>query len=250
LTTNDRAIYFNSENNSYFSELVNKAISLGYDFSDFAGIPGYIGGAVFGNAGTHHTGRTIGDSIIKIIVFNFETGQYETINPIAYPNFFSERNSFLKESNRVKTKYLIISVVLKAQYIGIKEATDKKKKIIEIRKDSDIEGRRTAGSFFANGALPENLAKQGLKVRDLIRELGLNTLNFNGAGYTDIKCFLKTESQTTDYNIALLLDETIYKIKTTYGFCPTTEVQILDFDGIITAEQFIRRYANGNHAAA
>ena len=244
LIYDEKSREFIASANTSFSEVVKKAVSLGYDFSDLAGIPGLIGSAVVGNAGTHLTGKTIGDLVTKIRVYDFEYGKYETIIPSEYKGFFSERNSILKKANERKMRYLILSVTLQADYIGASTATARKKEVMALRRDSDIEGFKegTAGSFWANGALPEELKNQSFKVRDIIRKVGLHEIDYNGAGYTSIKCFLKTGNSTTDSDVACLLKETMDTIYSEYCFVPCNEVQILDYDGIISAEQFISRY--------
>jgi len=144
---NEKSKEFIVSASTHLSELVNKAVLLGYDFSDLAGIPGLIGSAVVGNAGTHLTNKTIGELVKKIQVYNFESGKYETIVPTEYKDFFSERNSFLKNANEKKMKYLVFCVVLQADYIGESIAIARKTEVLRLRRDSDVEGFRegTAG---------------------------------------------------------------------------------------------------------
>jgi UDP-N-acetylmuramate dehydrogenase len=251
LTNQNKYLTFDKNNNSFrasanilFSEVVNKACLLGYDLSEFVGIPGMLGSAIVGNAGTHLTGKTISEIVKEFYVYDFENMEYIRIVPSDHKEFFSERSSYIKEANRVKPRYLVTEVVLEAAYIGAALATERKNEIMSLRRDSDIEGytHGTAGSFFANGSLPHNLLVENIKVRDLIKKLNLHTLDFNGAGYTSIKCFLKTESTTRDHDVAKLLHRTIVEIQDKYGFTPRNEVLIIDEDGIISAEEFITRY--------
>ena len=251
LTTNNKYIEFDENSkifkvsaNSFFSELVNKGIDLGYDFSPFVGIPGLIGGAVVGNAGTNSTGKNIGKIIKNIKVYNFEENKIEIINPDKNMNFFTERNSYLKEENELKTKYLVLEIEVEIEYIGIEEAKLKKQKRIEFRRDSDIQGFKygTAGSFWSNSSIPKELLEKNMKFRDLMKNIKLSDLEYNGAGYTSLNCFLKTDSNTKDFDVAKLLSKTIELVKKEYKFEPYNEVQILDYDGIINAKEFNIKY--------
>lgn len=219
---------------------VHFAAELGYDFTGLVAIPGLIGSAISGNSGSK--GVEIGNFVNSIKIFNFAEKKYETL----YPNnkFFSRRNSHIGKSNETRFEFLIVSCILKADYIGTNEAQKKLEQKLKERKQTDELSNQygTAGSFWVSSSAPSQFLKTGKKVRDLIVDLGLSKISYNGARFVTKKCFLATEKHTTDKDVAFLLDLTIKKLKEEYGFVPVKEVIILDYDGKITIDEFIKRY--------
>ena len=112
------------------SKLVNYGMSLGYDFSSLTGIPGMVGAGVVGNSSWVPPAKNYGEYVKEIKVFDFEEGKEKIIIPDK--EFFSIRNSFLKEANKNKIRFFIKEIVLKAEYIG--EEAVKKKYLNQINK--------------------------------------------------------------------------------------------------------------------
>lgn len=217
---------------------VKEAVKKGYDFTNFISIPGLVGSAVCGNSGSE--GINIGKHVKSIKVFDFKKNDFSTIIP--ENGFFKKRNSLINEENKEKTNYLIIECELYADYIGRDNCELKIKRKKDYRKYSDEDSFGTAGSFWRGAVLPEKYHNDGKKVRDLMKMIELNTVNFNGARYVTDKYFLKTEEHTTDKDVARLLKCTIDEIKNAFGFIPENEVIILDHDGRIDVIEFIKRY--------
>jgi UDP-N-acetylenolpyruvoylglucosamine reductase len=233
--------FFNVSADCILNDFVKYASNCGYDFSDLISIPGLLGSAICGNSG-----KTDGMDICKFVksieVYNFINGKYE----ILYPDekFFAKRNSFIKEKNKINMHYLIKSCTLQAEYINEKESIMKMQENLKLRKNIDTEATNfgTAGSFWISSLLPKKYFDKGLKVRDLMKEIGLNKVNFNGARYITEKFFLTTDETTTDKDVAKLLHHSIKEINNAFGFIPQNEVVILDHDGRIDAIEFINRY--------
>lgn len=103
------------------------------------GIPGTIGGAIYGNAGA--SGTEIGSFVKTLTIFNVSDGVKE-INGSDIE--FSYRFSSLQ-----KTKELIMRATLKLQEGKTKKSKELMQKIDEIRRNKQPIGF-TAGSFFKN----------------------------------------------------------------------------------------------------
>jgi UDP-N-acetylenolpyruvoylglucosamine reductase len=229
---------FSVKADSLLKNFVCFAAKHGYDFSVFYGIPGLVGSAVCGNSGSDSI--EIGKYVKSIKVYNIVENKYEILE--TQKNFFFARNSYINEQNKNLTKYIILECTFKADYLGKAQCEKKIKEKRYNRKLIDRDAYRTAGSFWVSSMLPDKYRSKGIKVRDLMKEIGLNTLDINGAKYVTEKCFLTTSITTRDSDVAALLDETIKKLQENYGFTPKKEVIILDYDGKISVDEFIKRY--------
>lgn len=230
--------------------VVNKVAEHGFDMSILAGIPGTIGGAVYGNAGSSTWNRNIGEITQVVRIFNIESGEFSELNVSGDDSFFSWRSNRLKEQNHGISKYLIRSVVLIPPRGETHDVRQKIQERYVARHITDVEGVGTAGSFFASAILPvhlQSLLKEKTLVRDLIAQCPvldspdktLSTVDVNGAHFTPKMAFLKTDARTTDADIAKLLDITLQSMQAAYGFVPTKEVDILGKTGSYTLDDFI-----------
>ncbi|MFH1898722.1 MAG: UDP-N-acetylmuramate dehydrogenase [Candidatus Desantisbacteria bacterium] len=142
------------------SKVVNSAAKNGLSGLEFAaGIPGTIGGAVVGNAGTG--AGCIGDIVNQVGVLSVD-GKFEGL--IGNNVEFSYRNSNLR-------KYIVINVELlltKRDFLGIISTINS---ILEKRQNAQPKGRG-AGSIFKN---PE-----GSSAWKLIENAGLKGMRMGG----------------------------------------------------------------------
>jgi UDP-N-acetylmuramate dehydrogenase len=105
-----------------------------------AGIPGTVGGAVYGNAGAF--GKTVGDLLTKAVILNSE-GNIERIEKAYFE--FGYRESKLK-----KTKDILLSATFELEK-GEKEKIKKEiHKNLEERKKRLPQKEKSAGCFFKN----------------------------------------------------------------------------------------------------
>lgn len=239
------SIQFNKENEEFIvsgnvltSKLVNYSMNLGYDFASLAGIPGTVASGIAGNS-SWATGKDYGEYVKKITVFDFEDGVEKVIIPDK--DFFSTRNSFIKQQNLKKTRYFIKSAILKSEYIGKEAVRERYLKQINQRLNSLKIAYKEgcAGSIWSNIDLRQNTGKS---FREIINENPEMDINFNGARYSSYGGrFFTTNADTTDSDVAQLLDLTIKKIKEIYNIKPTKEMIILDYDGEIDIDTFITR---------
>src|SRR6056297_1312251 len=106
------------------------------------GIPGTIGGGVYGNAGAHN--KSIGDYVLKAKIFS--KGKIKTIN---CKNKFSYRNSFFKKNNLI-----IIEVLLELEK-GINASDINNLKKWRLDRVNNQVAKMTPGCIFKNVPLKD-----------------------------------------------------------------------------------------------
>lgn len=168
-----------------------------------SGLPGTIGGAVYGNAGAH--GVEIGDFVEKIKLFDLKRGIHD--EPKEYFQF-SYRQSILK-----RTKEIVLEIVLDLPPLDPEEL---KLDVLRFRAQNQPKGR-VAGSFFKNpsatesaGYLIDKAGLKGLSVGDIeVSEQHANWLVNKGNGTQKdlIKLAKKIKSKVSkDYNVELKVE--------------------------------------------
>ncbi|HTM57133.1 MAG TPA: UDP-N-acetylmuramate dehydrogenase, partial [Candidatus Udaeobacter sp.] len=120
-----------------------------------AGIPGSVGGAIYGNAGCY--GKDIGSRVIECTVATLDGGRVETL-PAAWFEF-AYRDSRLKREPRALLTCLL--QFKKGDRAAIQKVIDEK---LEIRRVKHPQWRMepTAGSYFKN--LPPDWRMPGAKL--------------------------------------------------------------------------------------
>jgi UDP-N-acetylmuramate dehydrogenase len=105
-----------------------------------AGIPGTIGGAIYGNAGAY--GKSLGDALYEAVILT-ASGEEKTVGRGYFD--FSYRKSSLKH-----TGDLLLSVTLKMEYRNSREIRNEISRILEERKAKHPYGVGSCGCFFKN----------------------------------------------------------------------------------------------------
>ncbi len=131
---------------THLSELVGQTIQEGLAGLEFlAGIPGTVGGAVFGNAGAF--GQAIGDRVLAVTVLYGE-GQEQTLCPEEL--HFEYRYSSLKKDHKI-----ILRATLKVEPGSRPEMLKKVEDYLNQRARKHPPGQvPCAGSYFKNPVLP------------------------------------------------------------------------------------------------
>lgn len=130
-----------------------------------AGIPGTVGGAIFGNAGAF--GKSVGEFLEEAVILT-SSGNIE-IKGFEYFEFD------YRESKLRKTKDVLLSTVFKLKK-GKKDKIEKKvAENLEKRKKSIPYKKASAGCFF------KNLKNQGLSAGYLLDQIGAKNLSVGDA---------------------------------------------------------------------
>jgi UDP-N-acetylmuramate dehydrogenase len=121
-------------------DFINFVIGKGYaGLEKMSGIPGTVGGAIYGNAGAY--GQTISDHIIKVIAFDGVKKKVYSVDECC----FDYRSSIFK-----KNKFIIIE----AEFVFEKGEKEFLQKIsldtIQLRAQKYFSGIRCPGSYFKN----------------------------------------------------------------------------------------------------
>ena len=118
---------------------------------NLTGIPGSVGGAIRGNAGAF--GTEMKDIISEVHVLNVDTGDAAVMDNKKCE--FEYRNSFFKKNQQ----YVIISCVFTFMPGEMKDIELAMYNIIAKRNSKQIQGIKSAGSFFVNPVVNEKVQK-------------------------------------------------------------------------------------------
>ncbi|MFA6521010.1 MAG: UDP-N-acetylmuramate dehydrogenase [Candidatus Gracilibacteria bacterium] len=159
----------------------------------FYGLPGSIGGAIYGNAGT--PGNEIGKLVENITVFSIDDGIQEFKKDDL---IFEYRHSSLQKSDKI-----ILSVELRLQKGDKIKSKELLKQIEEIRRGKQPIGW-SAGSFFKNpskekaaGYLIDQVGLKGFSVGDAVisEQHGNFFMNKGNATFADMMSLAKKAKQ-------------------------------------------------------
>ncbi|MBW7954715.1 UDP-N-acetylmuramate dehydrogenase [Candidatus Gracilibacteria bacterium] len=177
----------------------------------FIGLPGSVGGALFGNAGCF--GLETENNFLKAIVYNLSTNKLETLTKDELN--FSYRSSLFKQTKN----YFIIKIYFDLSKIVEKYSSDVDN--IKFRKELQPKGN-SCGSFFKNPS-KENSAGS------LIEGVGLKGFIYNNAYFSDKHAnFLMTLKDNGDYkDLIYLIKLAQEKVLSKFDLLLENEVQII-----------------------
>lgn len=189
----------------------------GFEF--LAGIPGTVGGAVFGNAGAF--GENIGRFLKKALLLN-EKGEEVRVKREYFS--FNYRHSFLKQKHDLLLK--AIFVLQEGERKKIKEGIEENLKKRE--KKHPPEDTACAGSYFKNPVFPD-----GKKVTAayLLEQVGAKGLVIGGAAVLPSHSnFIVNLEKATSRDVLSLASELKRRVKEKYGIGLEEEVIFLPAD--------------------
>lgn len=135
-----------ADSGTHLSDLIGQALKDGLTGLEFlAGIPGTVGGAVFGNAGAF--GQAIGDRVVEVTVLS-DGGQEQSLGP--------EKLNFEYRLSSLKTEHkIILRAALKVEPGSRAEMLKRVEDYLNQRARKHPPGETPcAGSYFKNPILP------------------------------------------------------------------------------------------------
>lgn len=200
------------EANCMLNKIATKVSLQGYEGLDFAcGIPGTIGGSIYGNAGCY--GSDISKVLISAIIFDGK----KIIELSNEELKFGYRDSILKN----KQKYIVLSATFKLEKANKEQLKEKILERNKKRRDSQPLNSPSNGSVFRNpvgfvaGKLIDDLGLKGTRINDaVISDKHANFIvNDGNATSGDIIKLIKLIKKEVKkaYNIDLILEQEIIK---------------------------------------
>jgi UDP-N-acetylmuramate dehydrogenase len=181
-----------------------------FGMETFSGLPGSMGGAIFGNAGCH--GVETKDLLLKIEILDIKSGEFRWID--ANDVEFDYRYSEFKR----KPDWIIWSCTMKISK-NSEDATADPKKLYEFRQERQPQGL-TTGSFFKNpegnaaGQLIDQCGLKGLKKGNV--EVSTKHANFfmnlGGATARDVDELALEVQKVVEDKTGVCLEKEVLKI--------------------------------------
>jgi UDP-N-acetylmuramate dehydrogenase len=202
------------------SDLVNFTLEEGYEGLEFAaGIPGTVGGAVFGNAGAW--GSCIADRLEEAVLLDREGAAVAVGNRDLR---FGYRQSILKVSHRT-----VLRSVFRLKTGDRSLIREKIQENLGKRKSPYPSPKMAyAGSFFKNPIMPD-----GTKVAAgyLLEKVGAKNLRVGGAAvYSGHANFIINRGRARAEDVLRLADEMKTRVKKEFGITLVEEVIYLPAD--------------------
>ncbi len=140
------------------SKLLNMTASENLGGIEFmAGVPGTLGGAIYGNAGSQTS--YIGDYVKSVTILEKAMGEIKIIKRSHDWMEFSYRSTKLKRSFKDGFKPIILTVHMRMAQKRSDEILKNIKEFNQIRQEKQPVGEKSCGSWFKNpGKLPEQAA--------------------------------------------------------------------------------------------
>jgi UDP-N-acetylmuramate dehydrogenase len=130
---------------------------------NLAGIPGTLGGAIWGNAGAF--GREIGDLVEKVKILEVGSSRLKIKELKKKDCKFGYRNSVFKK----KKNWIVLEATLKLKKSDKREIEEKIKEILKLRKEKQPLEFPCAGSVFKNIPVKDLPKKIKEKFKDKIK---------------------------------------------------------------------------------
>ncbi len=201
------------------------------------GIPGTLGGAVYGNAGAY--GQTISDYVRDVVCLNPATGEILTLQKDECG--FDYRDSIFK-----KNGLIILGVIFKLEIFKSKDLRKEADEILEKRLVKYPKGIKCPGSFFKNliaDKLPEEVLRNIPKEKIVYGKLPAGSLlemveakgDFLGdieiASYHANLFINKGSGKAADFHT--LAKKYALKVKDKFGITLEPEVQLINLPSLI-----------------
>ena len=195
-----------------FSKLLYNLSAMGYGGrEELFGIPGSVGGMIFGNAGAY--GKSVSDFITDVTV-------YDPLRKKKYSLDASEMGFAYRESIVKHTRLTVLSANLIFSLKAVNDIRERFSEIISLRKASQPYGQKSLGSIFKRSG--------DIAISRLIDNLGLKGLRIGGAEISEKHAgFIVNVGGATAKDVTELIKIIKNKIFSAYGIEAEEEIQFM-----------------------
>ena len=188
-----------------------------------AGMPGTVGGAIYGNAQAF--GTKISDAVEWVKAINLKTFEIENFSKEECK--FSLKNSIFKKNNLFgKRKWVIVSAMLKLSTKSVEEIKSKIKELLEYRRTKHPMDFPSAGSVFVNPEKNGEVTPAGR----LIAECGLAGKKIGNAQISEKHAnFIINLGGAKAKDVLKLIKLAKAKVKKNSGISLEPEIQLVGF---------------------
>jgi UDP-N-acetylmuramate dehydrogenase len=217
-------------------KLVFKSSEIGATgLENLAGIPGTLGGAIWGNAGAF--GREIGDLVEEVKVLEVQGSRLKVKRLKNNDCEFGYRDSIFKR----KKNLIILEATLKLKRGKRKEIEEKIKEILRLRKEKQPLEFPSAGSVFKNVPIKKVPKKIREKFREkikdgflpagvLIETAGLKGYQVGGAKISEKHAnFILNVKNAKAKDVFVLIKKIKEEIKEKFGIKLKEEIELVEF---------------------
>jgi len=225
--------------------LVDYSITHGLSgLQKLTGIPGTVGGAVFGNAGAY--GQTISDYLRKVIALNPKTGEVIVLQKNDPARDEDECEFDYRDSIFKRNGFIILEVVFKLDIGKSKQLRQEAEMVLEKRLVKYPKGIKCPGSFFKN-LIAERLPKEILlkipKEKIVYGKIPAGSLlemvGAKGDSLGDIEIapyhanLFLNKGQGTALDFYALAQKYAQKVKEKFGITLEPEVQLINLPPLL-----------------
>lgn len=240
IKTSEPEVYVKS--GTLLQDLVDYTIQHGLSgLQNLTGIPGTLGGAIFGNAGAY--GQTISDHIIEVIALDT---MVRLRSPQAYGITKQQCQFRYRDSIFKKNKAIILEVTFQLQKADPKELKKEANEILNLRLKKYPKDIKCPGSFFKNivaDSLPKNVLAKIPKAKItfgkisagyLLESVGANGQRLDGIEIANYHGNLfMNQGMGTARDFYKLAKKYHQKVKDQFGISLEPEVRLINLPPII-----------------
>lgn len=215
LSKDNKYAYLFAEAGTLLQRIVNFSKENGYSgVEGLAGIPGTVGGAIFGNAGAF--GYEMKDVLISVEVMDIE-GRIK--------RFKAEEINFGYRSTSISQNELILGAEIKLKKDEKEEVSAKVDDFLEKKREKQPLREPSAGCVFKNPA--------GLSAGKLIDEAGCKGIRIGDVEVSSIHAnFFINKGRANASDFIRLMEEVAHRVKERFGVVLEPEIKIVGRDNV------------------
>lgn len=215
LSKDNKYAYLFAEAGTLLQRIVNFSKENGYSgVEGLAGIPGTVGGAIFGNAGAF--GYEMKDVLISVEVMDIE-GRIK--------RFKAEEINFGYRSTSISQNELILGAEIKLKKDEKEEVSAKIDDFLEKKREKQPLREPSAGCVFKNPA--------GLSAGKLIDEAGCKGIKIGDVEVSSIHAnFFINKGRANASDFIRLMEEVAHRVKERFGVVLEPEIKIVGRDNV------------------